>query len=330
MELSIDFPAKKGKSPSHVSMRGGVHFVPPDREDEFFRTYERLVKENVKLYLVEQCNTQEFKFFLDIDLKAPEALDIPQITDICKRISKIVDGGKCVVLVAKPKQVGDQVKSGIHMVWFNYVVELEEAMNVRNQLVAELGTDYNWEDILDTSVYRAGIRLPWSWKYNKKTQQDESCYLPLCFLTEKQVVREVSQQPDAQVLKLCSVRMSKSGKREGQFSKAQMAKSIPDDGRFGELEIFIRKFAEGQKKTRVKSIMKKEANFLVVDTNSRYCENKGGIHAGNRIYFVINKEGIMYQKCFCKCDINRRLGFCKDFRGQRYRLPGSLVKKLFE
>ena len=160
MELTINFPPKKGKSPSHVSMRGGIHFVPPDREDEFFRTYTRLVDEGSKLYLVEQCNTKEFKFFLDIDLKAPEALSIKQITDICIRISKIVDGGKSVILVAKPKPVGDEIKSGIHMVWFNYIVELEEAYKMRDTLVRELGDDYNWEGILDTSVYRAGIRLP--------------------------------------------------------------------------------------------------------------------------------------------------------------------------
>ena len=330
MELAINFPPKKGKSPSHVSMRGGVHFVPPDREDEFFKTYAQLVNDGSKLYLVEQCNTKEFKFFLDIDLKAPEALSIKQITNICTRISKIVDGGKSVILVAKPKPVGDEIKSGIHMVWFNYVVELEEAYKMRETLVRELGDDYNWEAILDTSVYRAGIRLPWSWKYNKKTGQDESCYLPLCFLTEKQVVREVSQKPDAQVLKLCSVRMSKSGKREGQFSKAQLARSIDDNGKFNEVENFIRKFVQGHNKTIVKNIMKKDSNFLVIDTNSRYCENKGGIHSGNRVYFVVNGDGILYQKCFCRCDINRRLGFCKDFKGTKYRLPGSLMKKLFE
>jgi len=124
--------------------------------------------------------------------------------------------------------------------------------------------------------------------------------------------------------------MSRSGKREGHFSKAQLSRSIEDNGKFAELEQFIRTFVEGQKKASVKNIMKKDSSFLVIDTNSRYCENKGSIHSGNRVYFVMNRDGIMYQKCFCKCDISRRMGFCKDFKGTKYRLPGSLMKKLFE
>ena len=331
MELNIEFPPKRGKSPTHVSMVGGVHYVPPDRENEFFRTYIELVKrKGTKLHLVEQCNTQEFKFFLDIDFKAPEALSVQEIIDLSTKISKFVDGGKCLVLISNSKPAGDLIKSGIHIVWFDYIVDLEEAHRVRDNLVKEMGTEHNWNDILDTSVYRAGIRLPWSYKYNKKTGKHESCYLPPCFLSETQAFREVSQQPDEFVLKLASVRVSSSGKREGRFTKTQLAKAIDDGGKLSDVELFIRNFVPGQKKAIVKRIMKMSDTRLVVDTNSRYCENKGGIHSGNRVYFVINNDGILFQRCFCKCDISRKKGFCNNFSGKKYKLTASLKKKLFD
>jgi len=329
MELSIEFPPKRGKPASHVSMRGGVHYVPPDRESEFFRLYCKLVRQKTRLHLVEQCNTNEFKFFLDIDYKSPEALTIQDVEKLATDICRLVDGGKCLVLVANPKQQGDLWKSGIHMVWFEYIVDYEQAMEARNKLVQELPPDKDWSNILDTSVYRGGLRLPWSWKYNKKTEKEEVAYLPLCIITERFTIREVDQAPDEALLKLASVRMSGSGKREGRFSQKDLTNSIQDKESYLEYEKFIRMNVPGNKKTIVRNIMKKD-KYFIVDTNSHFCENKGGIHSGNRVYFVVDSTGMMYQKCFCRCDISRRKGFCAEFRGTKYRLPGPLWKKLFE
>jgi hypothetical protein len=329
MELSIEFPPKRGKPASHVSMRGGVHYVPPDRESEFFRLYCKLVRQKTRLHLVEQCNTNEFKFFLDIDYKSPEALTIQDVEKLATDICRLVDGGKCLVLVANPKQQGDLWKSGIHMVWFEYIVDYEQAMEARNKLVQELPPDKDWSNILDTSVYKGGLRLPWSWKYNKKTEKEEVAYLPLCIITERFTIREVDQAPDEALLKLASVRMSGSGKREGRFSQKDLANSIQDKESSLEYEKFIRMNVPGNKKTIVRNIMKRD-KYFIVDTNSHFCENKGGIHSGNRVYFVVDSTGMMYQKCFCRCDISRRKGFCAEFRGTKYRLPGPLWKKLFE
>ena len=329
MELSIDFPPKKGKSPSHVSMRGGVHYVPPDRESEFYRLYVRLVKEGKHLHLVEECNTNEFKFFLDVDYKDDTPLTITDVESLAQRVCKIVDGGKCMVLVSNPKKQEDKWKSGIHMVWFDFVTTYDEAMETRNKLVEELGDDKNWEAIMDTAVYKGGLRLPWSWKYNRKTGQEEYPYLPLCIITERFVIRDVSQDPDELLLKLSSIRMSKSGKREGRFSKKLMESAMQNNGTCEAFEKFIRMNIPGNKRTYVKNIMKND-DYYIIDTNSHYCENKGGIHNGNRVYFVVNNAGELYQKCFCRCDISRRKGFCSTFRGSRYTLPKPLSQKLLE
>ena len=329
MELTLEFPPKRGKSTSHVSMRGGVHYVPPDRESDFFRLYCNLVRQGNRLHLVEQCNTNEFKFFLDIDYKSQEALTISDVEKLTMDICKLVDGGKCLILVANPKQQGDLWKSGIHMIWYEYVVDYDQAMEARNKLVQDLPPGKDWENILDTSVYRGGLRLPWSWKYNRKTEKEEVAYLPLCIVTERFSVREVDQAPDEALLKLSSIRMSSSGKREGRFSKKDVENSIQDISTCMDYEKFIRLNVQGNKKTIVKNIMKRD-KYFIIDTNSHYCENKGGIHNGNRIYFVVNSDGMMYHKCFCRCDISRRKGFCADFKGTIYRLPGPLWKKLYE
>ena len=332
MELSLNFPAKRGKHATHVSMRGGIHYVPPDRENEFFSTYIRCIKEGSKLYLVEQCNTNEFKFFMDIDYKAEKALTVPDVMALSKKITKIVDGGKCLVLISNPKQVGDKIKSGIHLIWFEYIVDLDEAYKIRENVLKDMEPGHDWENILDKAVYRGGLRMPWSNKYNKKTGQDEISYLPLCIITENQGVREVSHSPDETILKLASVRISTSGKREGKFTQNQVENSVSNiNGKFGDLERFIRQFIPGQRRTVVRNIMKQgEENIFIIDVNSRYCENKGGIHSGNRIYFVVNKKAELTQRCFCKCDISRRKGFCNNFRGKAYKLPSPLWKKLLE
>jgi hypothetical protein len=35
------------------------------------------------------------------------------------------------------------------------------------------------------------------------------------------------------------------------------------------------------------------------------------------------------QKCFCRCDILRKHGFCKDFTGREHELSPSIRDKLF-
>lgn len=67
---------------------------------------------------------------------------------------------------------------------------------------------------------------------------------------------------------------------------------------------------------------------VLAETDSSWCANKGGEHNGNRVYFLIDRDGIT-QRCHCQCDIQRKYGLCKRFVGAPKKLPHSTKLALF-
>jgi hypothetical protein len=101
---------------SHVLLDGGKLSVPFDKLDNFYEKYVEAVKRGDRLYVVEQ-KTENYNFFVDIDYKNSEALNLDEIKDICKIICDKVKrhGGRdCIISVAPPKPHGDLIKTGIH------------------------------------------------------------------------------------------------------------------------------------------------------------------------------------------------------------------------
>ena len=321
-QLQIYYPHNK-KNISHVSMTGGSIFVPPDKTNEFAQMYIESVIEGSKMFLVEQNNQENFRFFVDIDYKADKALTEDEMMKMVKTITHHIDEGPAIVLIAEPKKTSDgKVKTGIHMVWYDFVTNLVDALRIRE----EINPFTNGS--VDASVYRAGIRLPWSYKYEHRTKRVEGYYIPICIVSPSGNVREVDSKPSVDTFKLCCVRSVKSKRRESGFSQNQMENSIEDPELYSMAERFIRKYLEGQGRTEVKNIFKFKDTYLL-NTGSRYCENKMGRHSNNHVYFVINKNGHIYQKCHCKCDIDRKKGHCEHFVGQKHMVTKDVHKKLY-
>ena len=114
---------------SHVLMDGGKLSVPFDRLNEFYDVYIDAVTSGKKIYVVEQ-KSDTYNFFVDIDYKDPQPLGIDDIQDISKVICETVKfhGGKeCLISVAKPKQCGSLVKTGVHLNWPGFVVDQARA-----------------------------------------------------------------------------------------------------------------------------------------------------------------------------------------------------------
>jgi hypothetical protein len=70
---------------SHVLMDGGKLSVPFDKLDKFYEKYIECVKNNEKLFVVEQ-KSECYNFFVDIDYKSDSALSFEEIKNICKVI----------------------------------------------------------------------------------------------------------------------------------------------------------------------------------------------------------------------------------------------------
>jgi len=125
---------------SHVLMDGGVLSVPFDKLNDFHERYVEAVKRGEKLYVVEQ-KTPLYNFFVDIDYKDTEALDLDEIKDICKVICDKVKrhGGKdCLISISPPKKCGELIKTGVHLNWHNFVVDQVSALALRDHILVAL------------------------------------------------------------------------------------------------------------------------------------------------------------------------------------------------
>ena len=165
---------------SHVLMDGGVLSVPFDRLDDFYETYIDSVRQGEPVFVVEQ-KTEFYNFFIDIDYKDDDELDLEQVQVISKVICDKVStfgGSTCVISVQEPRLRDGLYKSGVHMNWSDFVVNQESAINLRDHVVDILTKVYGskpWSKFIDNSVYGdmnskskgSGFRLPWSHKKSK-------------------------------------------------------------------------------------------------------------------------------------------------------------------
>ena len=353
---------------SHVLMDGGVLSVPFDKLNNFYGRYIEAVKSGERLYVVEQ-KSEKYNFFVDIDYKDKEALDLDEIKDVCKVICDKVKrhGGKdCLISVSPPKKCGELIKTGVHLNWSGFVVDQTSAVALREHILIALSTakgrGTDWNEIIDAAVYGnvsrktkgSGFRMPWSYKKAKhdacdgqgcsgceKGKVDQLAYLPVFVYHHGPLstLMKIGMDPNLDILKMAVVRTNEPQVthveppstviKEGTFTSAQTKDEVHDDVLKGKIEEFIRTHLEGQGNAYVPKIFKKKDTYLV-STTSKYCENLKREHGSNHVWFIISGQTII-QKCFCLCPTlrGRRDGFCKDFCGRRHQLTPSIVDGLY-
>ena len=357
---------EKNPNPSHVLMDGGVLSVPFDRLTDFYEKYVECVKANEKIYVVEQKTVDAYNFFVDLDYKDDDPMTIEDIKRVCKVICDKVSkyGGKdALISVAKPKPVGDLIKTGVHINWPNFPVNRSSAIALRQHIIGTLNLVYgskNWDDIVDLSVYGSnerntrgsGFRMPFShkWVTHKECggkgcegcefvgKESQGEYLPVFVYKHGPLAMfdRISPEPTVDIMYMATLRtectepniIEGNRKTEGSFTATQLKNELKDPEACALLEAFIRKNLEGQTQARVKNIYKEKNSYLVA-TTSRYCENTKREHGSNHVWFYVLGDSI-FQKCFCRCETmrGRFYGFCKDFSGRKHQLPPSIIDKL--
>jgi hypothetical protein len=134
-------------------MDGGILFVLDEDMDAFFQVYIEQLK-NRKLYVVEQ-KTNIFKFFVDLDYKAPEKLSDEFLLEICERIHESLGRpGRCCIARAQPRPIKDSlIKSGVHIHWPDLKVTKQDAISNRSKILLNLPEvdGLNWSEIIDSS-----------------------------------------------------------------------------------------------------------------------------------------------------------------------------------
>ena len=289
---------------THVLMDGGILQVPYEQLDEFYVECVHAIRLGKKIYVVEQ-KTDVFKFFVDLDYKGPEALPDDVILELATTMHSVVQKGRCVIARAEPRQVDSQVKTGVHIHWPDVFVTKSEALALRTRILLELPDDPEWSQRIDASVYGgSGLRMRWSHKREKGV--DSNPYFPWRDL-EGHVF---DRTPSPETLKLFAVRTN-------QVSKEAVNVEIT----CAPLERFIRKYMKGQELAKVRRVMRKGEDRIIVQTDSKYCERIQGEHKSNHVWF-----GIMRGKICQMCHDDD----CKEakFVGREHILSPSIVAEL--
>jgi len=291
---------------THVLMDGGTLVIPPEDTHEFYQKYVEIFNFGSKLFVVEQ-KTEYFKFFVDLDYKAPEKLSDDDLLQFCSIIHETIGGDKiseCLIARARPRPVGASlIKSGVHIHWPRLIVDRTMALNLRSKLISALG-EGPWDTVIDAAVYGgSGLRMLWS---HKKPTGDP--YIPWKQLGSD---REFSKSPSVEILELFSVRTNEE-------HKSQETEKIVD---VSGIQEYVQKYINGQENTHIKRIQRHEYDGWYVQTDSKYCENIRRNHKSNHIWFSIH-SGRIYQRCFDED--------CSEFKSHPYTLSPSIVEQLNE
>lgn len=358
----------KGSDISHVLMDGGTLYVPFDRLNDFYKAYIQCIKGGEQLFVVEQ-KSKHYNFFLDIDYKHSESLDIDQIRmislDICAKVETLGLPSRCLICVAKPKKKNNFIKTGIHLNWPDLTVCQEGAIYLMYHIISTLNITHpndNWNHYIDKSVYGdletgsrgSGFRMPWSHKKAKHTEcggkgctvcehtgkLTEGEYLPIYIYSDG--IKDCSPQPTEELLWMATIRTQQDPvdvpvatfprykKKEGTFTSSQTKNEIKNEDLKIELETFIRRNITGQSKARIRKMFKNKTSYFIEST-SKFCSNLEREHNSNHVWFLISQDGTIVQKCFCRCETmeGRKYGFCKDYASRPHKLSYKICSILY-
>ena len=266
---------------NHVAFNGGKYFIGNEKKNEFYELYCKSYNSGEYLYLIESC-LYPCVFFIDIDKKI-ELLDIlkyfpNQDSIICK----------CTET------------DGIHIIFTNLIINNYENIEcIPNEL----------KSLIDMSVYKTGLRMIGSRKLNSNR-----VYLPIFKYNGCEKISEFSMLTP-ELLKSCSIQTPESSCNPSQsrIKNATLKSEYSDYS-------FFQKLHENYKSCQIKKVTKMNDKIYYIQTDSKFCLNKNDFHKNNFIYFVMKKNAKdnweIRQKCYCKCNIERNNGMCKNFISQ--------------
>lgn len=164
---------------THLLLDGGKITVPPNREDEFLLKYAECMHRGSPLFLVE-TKTPIYKYMMDLDFAAAKVTGEDEIEKVVKVVHATValyfptltdSQRRMVVCRTDNKNITKDgvklVKTGIHLIWPEILVDSPLALTVRGgviyRLTEEFGVRENtnpWCDVVDRCVYVGnGLRM---------------------------------------------------------------------------------------------------------------------------------------------------------------------------
>lgn len=335
---------------THLSFNRGKFNVPDSEHNKFYKNYfEFVVKNGEESFLIEKVYNSKFAFFLDIEPKLKSEIvlttsDIKKIiesTNSC--ISKIFSNPSTDYIVSKRE-------NNYHINYTNLIVNSSIANLLYLNIIEELPIEL--KHVIDSSVYRTGLRLLGSKKKTLKNQKNEIQYYQI-FDISSETLTELTNTSYEDFLKTI-VRKTENTKLsevndefKGSSSNNHKHHDIQVKGITSkEVVLDIKKLLEHLKETneclqnfnlnisRIYAAQNKMGLFCYyISISEKFCPFKERHHKrdSSPLYVEINPTGI-FVKCYDQDCLRRRypengILFPENFEKDYYDLHQSMTTR---
>ena len=351
---------------THYMLDGGKLDLTDDY-DLFQGLYVKHIK--CKNCIVEK-KTSIFRFFIDFDILSVTDVDINIYAVCVHNVMASIYGDtnlKCIITKAdniKKVKKGDTVyiKQGYHFNWPDVLVDKCIALRIRENILVSINTIFgkpesfydSWDKIIDKCVYdKNGLRLVGSDKCTysdgKYTYENRVYNYSTCYIGNKSsdVYDEIYKTDLLKVIQDTSIRTSETNittfHNLPEYEETEEDFLQDKSGNFNLLSNessqrnnilkFFKNHVEGYRLEDIRGILKsnKYDTLYLINTKSKYCQNKCGYHANNHIYFKLTPAGIC-QMCMSENDgepdTTGAVINCKNFESKRIPLTHDIKTSL--
>jgi hypothetical protein len=351
------FTNKESTSITHLLLDGGILDITNDYET-FQILYAKYI--NFKNCIVEK-KTEFFKFFIDFDILTEKIIDesdyIKCIQDVIYEIYKIKDL-KCIVATSDKflktfKNDKEYYKQGFHFHWPEIVVDNVTALDIRSNIVTSLVTIFGkieyfndpWEKIVDECVYKKnGLRLIGSDKCNMadgRKQYENRVYILKSVYMGTHDSKELFEYYSNDILELVKdtsirttsnevtpyINLNHIEEIDNTEKISSFFTNMPKDDPINiEIKKFFKIHSNGYRVEDIGNVLlSKDKPMIIINTKSKFCQNKGDFHKNNHIYFKLTPSGLC-QRCLSQ-NMGEH-GCCRDYQSSYVPISQGLLSVL--
>lgn len=343
---------------THFMLDGGKLDLSEDHE-----LFQIKYSEHIKLKnCIVERKTKFFKFFIDFDVLSEEIINLEEyIILIQNTLSNLYKNNFLICIVTgadKNKEIIKNeklyFKQGFHLHWPEIIVDKTTAFAIRENVITNLTSVFgknekhydSWEKIIDRCVYeKNGLRLvgsdkcdvsDGSRKYENRiyilkdvytgTKRDEALF-ELYNNDTFQLIKNTSIRSDAQSITELKSALEYEEKEETVKNKGGDLISLSRNSQeYKVIEKFFKLHATGYNVDDIRAILKaKDKEMYLINSKSKYCQNKQGFHSNNHIYFKLTEWGLCQK---CRSENHGIHGPCREFQSRCVPITTSLESTL--
>ena len=313
--------ADAGTTITHTMMNGGgVLNVPIQQRKQFYKVCIEALKRKEKLYLVEQSKGGDrFRMFLDIDYVTEEPVTDESIKRWVGHLHRTFPNLGNIVVSTCFRVKESDFKNGIHLSWPRTTVTSVSAMTIYERLKMALQSYDNeipWNSILDTSVFKTGLRTILSHKRVRETREDVDPYVP-----RFEIGRETKDFSDekytAEMMEHFSI-LSHGNETEHFGDREKIISETNIDNNL--LVTWLNEIYPRHAVTRIDKIIPNKERWIL-STSSKYCAFQEKEHRQNHGYFIVDKKS---KTVSARCHDEDHKGLV----GSKYMVNPKIIKYL--